>query len=102
MLIGFYVIIAAAVVTMLFALGLAFRLRRVARGGKVGRVVNLLTVFIALFLTSYLCGPIFPRLSAAAVSLFTALVFLAGAVFVVIVLRVLDSLVRQVFDELKL
>jgi hypothetical protein len=87
---------------MLAALALVLRLRRIARGGRVGRVVNLLVGFIVFFLVGYLVAPFTPALPPAVAHLLTAIVFLFGALFVVIVLRLIDALVRQVFEELEL
>jgi hypothetical protein len=98
----FYAVIVLAVGVMVAALALVLRLRKVARGGRIGRVVNLLVGFILFFLIGYLVAPFTPRLPPSVAHLLTAIVFLFGAVFVVIVLRLIDALVRQVFEELEL
>lgn len=96
----FYVVIAAAAVVMAAALAMAIRLRRLASGGHIGRVVGLLLGFIAVFMLGYAIAPLAPRMSREAALLLMSAVFLSGAIFVVIVLRLIDSLVRKVFDEL--
>jgi hypothetical protein len=98
----FYVVIGLAIVVMLGALVLVVRLRKIARGGRIGRVVNVLAAFVVFFLTGYLAAPFAPALPESAANLLTAVVFLFGAVFVVIVLRLIETLVKQVFEELEL
>jgi hypothetical protein len=62
----------------------------------------LLAAFIVLFLIGYLAAPFAPALPESVAHLLTAVVFLLGAVFVVIVLRLIEALVKQVFEELEL
>jgi hypothetical protein len=101
MLTAYYTIISLALAVMIYALATAIRLRRVARGGKIGRVVAVLTGFIVFFLLGYLAGPFLPMLDDPAYGLMlTAVVFLFGALFVVLVLRIIEALVRKVFQEL--
>ena len=102
MLIAYYVVSALAIAAMLVSLVLVVRLRRTARGGSIGRVVNVLFAFILLFLAGYLLMPIVPRLPVEAAYVFTAAVFLFGAIFVIIVLRLIGSLIVKVFDELEM
>ncbi len=102
MLTIFYAVIALAVAVMIAALMLVLRLRRIARGGRIGRVLNILAAFIVFFLLGYLAAPFAPSLPSSAAHLLTAVVFLFGAVFVVIVLRLIEELVKQVFEELEL
>ena len=100
MLILFYTLVALSLLTMLFAVYQVFRLRKIATGGKVGRVVKLLGLFIGLFLLGYGVAPWLPELPPEISYLLTSGVFFMGAIFVVIVLRVIENLVTQVFEEL--
>lgn len=100
MLYLYYAAISLAILVMLWALVLVFRLRTTARGGKIGRVVNLLIGFIVFFLLGYIAGPFLPQLGHEVTLLLTSLVFVFGAVFVVIVLKIIEKLIRQVFEEL--
>jgi hypothetical protein len=102
MIIAYEAIAGLAILTMVASLVLVMRLRRVARGGKIGRAVSVLAWFIVLFLVSYLSTPWFPYLPHAVVTFVASLVFLFGAVFVVIVLWLIERLIGQVFDELKM
>lgn len=103
MLVLYYTIISLAIVVMLVGLVLVFRLRKIAPGGKIGRVVGAMLGFIVLFLMGYLAGPFLPMLGDSIWPLIlTAVVFLFGAVFVVLVLRLIHQLIQQVFKELEM
>lgn len=99
---AFYSVVGCAIAVMLGALVQVFRLRQIARGGSVGRVVNVLAGFISFFTIGYLVSPFFLLLPASVVHLTAAIIFLFGAVFVVLVMRLIESLVRKVFEELDL
>lgn len=103
MLILYYAIISLAILTMLIGLAEVIRLKRIAPGGKIGRVVGVMLGFIILFLLGYLAGPFLPMLGDTLWPLIlTAVVFLFGAVFVVLVLRLIHNLIQQVFKELEM
>lgn len=102
MLAVFYAVTVCAIAVMISGLVMAVRLRRVAPGGKVGRVVSLLVAFIALFLVGYLVSPLLPRLPAQVSFVLVSVVFLLGAVYVVLVLWLIGRLVHQVMEELDL
>jgi len=102
MLIAFYSIVSLAIAVMLVALVMVIKLRKLTKSGKVGRVVSLLFGFILFFLCGYLVAPLMVQLDCAYMQLLTGLVFLFGAVFVVIVLGLLSRLVKQIFEELQL
>ncbi len=98
----FYGMIACAIVTMLTALFKVVRLRRVARGGAIGGAVNILAGFVVLFLVGYLGAPLMPRVPLELSLVFVGAIFLFGAVFVVLVLKLIEDLVRKVLTDLKL
>jgi len=102
-LILFYALISLAILVMVVGLIQVIRLRRLAPGGKIGRVVGILLAFIVLFLLGYLAGPFLPLLGDSIWPLIlTSVVFLFGAVFVVLVLRLIQTLIQQVFKELEM
>ena len=102
MVVFFYIIISAAILCMFCGLYLIVRLRSFTKGGLVGRVVNILMALIVFFTIGYMVGPLMPQLSCQWVMILTAVVFLFGAVFVILVLWLIQKLIRQVFDELKM
>ena len=102
MLVVYYVVIVAAIAAMGCSLYAVLRLRRLTRGGHVGRVVNILCAFIAFFLAGYVIAPWMPRLPTWASFLLVGFVFLFGALFVLIVLWLIRRLVQQIFHELEM
>ena len=102
MTILFFILLGLAIVVMGVALVQVIRLRSLAAGGRIGRVVRLLLVFIVSFFIAYVTAPFLVCLDTELTILLTAMVFLLGAVFVVIVLGVLRSLIQQVYKELDL
>lgn len=98
----YYAIIALAILAMLVGMVLALRLRRIARGGQVGKVVNLLVVFIGMFTAGYLFAPLMPKIPPAVGLVVMSLVYLFGALYVILVLWLIQSLVRKVMAELEL
>lgn len=99
---AYYVLCAVAIVMIFVALVLVLRLRRFAKGGYVGQAVNVLLVFILFFLVAYLVTPFLLSIPPEYGFILMGVVFLFGALFVVLVLRLIDSLVRKVFEELDL
>ena len=102
MVVFFYAVISAAILCMFCGLYLVIRLRSFTKGGMVGRVVNVLMALIIFFTIGYLVGPFMPQLGCQWVMILTAVVFLFGAIFVVLVLWLIQKLIKQVFDELKM
>jgi Flp pilus assembly pilin Flp len=96
----YQVVLGVAAAIMIAGLVIAIKLVRLARGGMIGRVARALLVFIIAFLGGYIAALWLPSMEEGAASLLVGFVFLFGAVFVVIVLRLVQTLVSQVFDEL--
>jgi hypothetical protein len=101
MLTLYYVLCALAITVMTGAMLIALRLRRLASGGHIGSTVNVLIAFIGLFFAGYVVAPWLARFPEVA-NLLMAGVFVAGAVFVVLVLRLLEKLMGKVLSELRL
>lgn len=100
MLIAYYAIVACAIVTMVIGLSMVVGLRKAAPGGTIGRAVNWIFLLIIFFVLGYLLTPFMPRMAMEVNLLFTALIFFFGAVFVVVVLWLIRSLIDKVMAEL--
>ncbi len=96
--IAFLTLTVAAIAVMLYALFRVNRLRRRVPGGVVRSTWNYLTGLVVLFTLGYLATPFFPLLPEAVRQLLVGGIFLGGAVFVVVVVR----LFQRVVDELGL
>lgn len=95
-----YTILGAAIILMGIAMVCAFQLRTIAKGGKIGSSVRFLMGFIVLFFVAYLSTPFILQATGEYALLLSAGVFLLGAIFVIIVLRIIKTLIRRVFQEL--
>lgn len=92
--IGFYISIAAIVV-MFYCLGLVLSLRKNIPGGVVGRTWKFLTLLVALFTLGYLATPFFGLLPQAVVSVIVSLIFLFGALYVVLTVRLIYRIIEE-------
>jgi hypothetical protein len=102
MLTVFYVLIACAIGLMVAGLFMALKLRRLASGGAIGRVVTILLSLVALFVVAYLFAPLLPSFSPEITLLIVGVVFLAGSLYVVLVLRLVAELMQKVLGALEL
>ena len=59
----FYVLIALAILFMLRGLVTSLRIKKIASGGAIGKVVNLLAAFVVVFTCCYLAAPFMPLFS---------------------------------------
>ncbi|MDE2254545.1 MAG: hypothetical protein KGL42_09830 [Betaproteobacteria bacterium] len=87
---------ASAIAVMIVGLFMVLGLRSKIRGGSVGNAWKILTGLVILFTLGYLATPFFGLLPADSVRSVFALIFLFGAVYVVVTVR----LVHRIIDEL--
>ena len=85
----------AAIVVMLYALYRVMSLKKKVPGGVVGSTWNLLSYMILLFAGGYLCTPFFPMLPQEFRDLLVGVIFLGGAIFVVIVINLFYKVVSE-------
>jgi hypothetical protein len=83
----FYALVLSAVGVMAAAVVLVLRLRARIPGGAVRSTWNVLTGLILVFMAGYLSTPFFPLLPQVAKDLLVGVIFLAGAIFVVAVIK---------------
>ncbi len=91
----FLVLSVSAVVVMLYALFRAFALRKRVPGGKVRETWNMLSGLIVMFTVGYLATPFFRLLPQEIKDVLVGVIFLAGAVFVVIVINLFIKIVED-------
>lgn len=91
----FFALSGAAVVVMLYALVSAFLLRRKIPGGKVKKTWNTLSALIVMFTVGYLATPFFRLLPQEIKDLLVGVIFLAGAIFVVIVIKLFYKIIED-------
>lgn len=91
----FLTLTIAAIAVMLYALYRVQQLRRRVPGGVVRSTWNFLSGLVVLFAFGYLATPFFPLLSPAVQQILVGVIFLAGAVFVVVVVNLFGRIVED-------
>ena len=85
----------AAIVVMLICLVQVLQLGKSVPGGIVGRTWRQLTGLVILFTIGYLVTPFFPLLPAAVIGPIVALIFLFGAIYVLITVRLIHRVITE-------
>ena len=85
----------AAIAVMLICLATVLKLRAKIPGGVVGKQWRLLTLLVSLFTAGYFVTPFFTRLPADVINLLVALIFLFGAVYVLITVRLIYRIIEE-------
>jgi hypothetical protein len=85
----------AAIVVILICLYMVLSLRKGVPGGVVGRQWRVLTLLVALFTAGYLVAPWFGVLPAETMRLIVSLIFLFGAVYVFITIRLVYRVIKE-------
>ncbi|MDP3702514.1 MAG: hypothetical protein Q8R72_16565 [Hylemonella sp.] len=89
------VINIAAIVVMLVCLATVYKLRANIPGGVVGKQWGYLTSLVTLFTLGYFVTPFFTMLPAQIINLVVALIFLFGAVYVLITVRLIYRIIEE-------
>lgn len=85
----------AAIAVMLFCLFTVYSLRAKIPGGVVGKQWGFLTGLVTLFTAGYFVTPFFASLSQDLISLLVNLIFLFGAVYVLITIRLIYRIIEE-------
>lgn len=91
----FLILSLAAIIVMLYALYRVNVLREKIPGGVVKATWNFLTILIFIFTAGYFITPFFPLLPQNTQHLVVGVIFLSGAVFVVIVVNLFYRIVSE-------
>jgi len=89
------VINIAAIVVMLVCLVTVYKLRANIPGGVVGKQWGYLTSLVTLFTLGYFVTPFFTMLPTQIINLVVALIFLFGAVYVLITVRLIYRIIEE-------
>jgi hypothetical protein len=92
----FLLLSVLSIAVMLYALYNVFVLRHKIPGGKIKATWNFLSGLIVLFSAAYLSTPFFRLLPAEIKDVFVGVIFLAGAVFVLIVIRMFLRVIEDI------
>lgn len=92
----FLALSVSSIVVMFYALYIAFVLRDRVPGGKVKSTWSILSGLIVVFSLGYLSTPFFRMLAPELKDLLVGVIFLAGALFVVIVIKLFFKIVEDI------
>lgn len=92
----FLVLSVASIMVMFYALYSALILRDKIPGGKVKSTWGFLTALIVIFAVGYLATPFFRLLPPEIKDLLVGVIFLAGAIFVAIVIKLFYKIVEDI------
>jgi len=89
------VISALAILVMFYCLWLVLSLRKNVPGGVVGSTWKTLTALVILFTLGYLVTPFFGMLPPILMNVIVSLIFLFGAIYVVITVKLIYRIIEE-------
>ncbi|WP_126452824.1 hypothetical protein [Sulfuriflexus mobilis] len=92
------IITASAILIMFYCLWLTLRLKNSIPGGLVGKKWGMLTGLVSLFSLGYLATPFFNQIPEDLLRLIVALIFLFGAIYVVITVKLIHTVITELMD----
>lgn len=95
--IPFFVSIAAIIV-MVYCLFLVISLKRSVPGGVIGKKWNFLLSLVVLFTIGYLSTPFFGMITENILKLIVGFIFLFGAIYVVITVKLIYKIIRELSE----
>jgi hypothetical protein len=87
-----------AIAVMVYCLWLVVRLKASIPGGVVGKRWNVLTTLVVLFTVGYLTTPFFGAIPEDALRLIVGAIFLFGAVYVVLTVKLIHRIIRELTE----
>lgn len=88
----------SAILIMFYCLYLVLSLKSSIPGGMVGKRWNFLTMLVVLFTIGYLATPFFDQLPDDILRLVVSGIFLFGAVYVVVTVRLIFNIIRELTE----
>ncbi len=89
------VITVLAILVMFYCLWLVLSLRKNIPGGVVGNTWKTLTALVVLFTAGYLATPFFGMLPPLLMNVLVSLIFLFGAIYVVITVKLIYRIIEE-------
>lgn len=83
-----------AIFVMLYCLWLVISLKSEVPGGVIGRQWTMVTWLVGLFTIGYLTTPMFSHLPAESLHLIVSLIFLFGAIYVVVTVKMIFRIIK--------
>ncbi|ARU32664.1 hypothetical protein CAP31_13870 [Sulfuriferula sp. AH1] len=88
----------SAILIMFYCLYLVLSLKSSIPGGMVGKRWNFLSMLVVLFTIGYLSTPFFDQLPDDILRLVVSGIFLFGAVYVVVTVRLIFNIIRELTE----
>ena len=88
----------SAILIMFYCLYLVLSLKSSIPGGVVGKRWNFLSILVVLFTIGYLSTPFFDQLPEDILRLVVSLIFLFGAIYVVVTVRLIFNIIRELSE----
>lgn len=88
----------AALLVMLFNLFQAVAMRSQIPGGMIGKRWNVMIGLVVMFTAGYVILPFVSKLSIDTLRLIVSLIFFFGAVYVMITLRLIAGIIRELMS----
>ena len=89
------VISVLAICVILFGLYQVISLKKEVPGGVIGKRWNLLILLVCMFTIGFSFGPFFGDLPVETLRLLVSLIFFFGAIYVVITIRMIYSIINE-------
>ncbi|PIR09855.1 MAG: hypothetical protein COV51_01865 [Gallionellaceae bacterium CG11_big_fil_rev_8_21_14_0_20_60_62] len=87
-----------AILIMFYCLYLVLSLKSSIPGGMIGKRWNFLTMLVVLFSIGYLATPFFDRIPAETLRLVVSAIFVFGAIYVVVTVRLIYNIIRELTE----
>ena len=88
----------SAILIMFYCLYLVLSLKSSIPGGMVGKRWNFLSTLVVLFTIGYLTTPFFDQLPEDILRLVVSLIFLFGAIYVTVTIRLIFNIIRELTE----
>jgi hypothetical protein len=92
------VVTGAAILVMLYALWMVIALKKNIPGGMVGKYWNFLLILVVLFAGGYIAMPFLGTLDVDLLRMVVAMIFLFGAVYVVITINLINKVIKALSE----
>ncbi|MGD8743561.1 MAG: hypothetical protein PVH46_09055 [Granulosicoccaceae bacterium] len=92
------IVTSVAILIMLYCLVLTLKLKKDIPGGIVGKQWGTLSMLVFVFSAGYLVTPFFSKIPEDVLRLIVALIFLFGAIYVVITVRLIHTVITELMD----
>ena len=87
-----------AIFVILYGLFLVIKLKAEVPGGSIGKTWNFLIVLVCMFAFGFAFGPFFGNLPVDTLRLMVSLIFFFGAIYVVITIRMIYSIIQELMN----